>query len=323
MDGRTAPYSDCWEGEYLNEDRGAQEYTVEEYDFGTLEKKKYKVVLDETSKIDLGNLHGLYDYLDAEMIGCHFIVKDGVLKKYLGESSNLIIPEGVVEIDYNPFVSVRDFDLILIPKTLVNIPKHIFTECTTKSIHVDKDHPKYYSKDGCLIDKETNTLVWAFAATSIPNDNSIKEIGRRAFAKRKDIEKIEIPDSITKIGWEAFYGCDKLTSVVISNSTVIIDGGAFSECTSLSAIKLPDTIEVVNGNTFSGCTSLVSIEIPDSVQTIERFAFWECGSLKEIRTSNVGIDLSEVISGKSYIRNGDEWALNNDVNNINFTAFSF
>ena len=27
MDGRTAPYSGCWDGEYLNEDRGAQEYT--------------------------------------------------------------------------------------------------------------------------------------------------------------------------------------------------------------------------------------------------------------------------------------------------------
>ena len=32
MDGRSAPCSDCWAGEYHNENRGAQEYTIEEYD---------------------------------------------------------------------------------------------------------------------------------------------------------------------------------------------------------------------------------------------------------------------------------------------------
>ena len=31
MDGRRAPYSNCWDGEYLNEERGACEYTIEEY----------------------------------------------------------------------------------------------------------------------------------------------------------------------------------------------------------------------------------------------------------------------------------------------------
>ena len=40
MDGRRAPYSDCWGGEYLNEERGAHEYTVEEYDVETKKKRK-------------------------------------------------------------------------------------------------------------------------------------------------------------------------------------------------------------------------------------------------------------------------------------------
>ena len=42
VDCRSAPYSECWDGEYLNEDRVAQEYTVEEYDFEKFEKRKYK-----------------------------------------------------------------------------------------------------------------------------------------------------------------------------------------------------------------------------------------------------------------------------------------
>lgn len=214
------------------------------------------------------------------MIGSDFLIKDGVLKKYIGESSTLVIPDGVTEIGYNPFVSVHDFEAIIIPKTLINIPLYTFTECTTKSINVDKDNPKYYSKDGCLIDRETGTLVWAFAATSIPDDQSIKEIGYGAFARRKDIERIVIPDSITTIRPEAFRKCVNLTSVEISDSTAIIGNDAFCGCSSLG----------------------------------------------EIRTSGVGMDLSEVLSGKSYVRNGDEWTTpikTYDTSSVNFAGFSF
>lgn len=257
MDGRTAPYSNCWEGEYLNEYRGAQEYTVEEYDFERFEKRKYKVILDETSKLDANNLHGMYGFLDSEVVGSDFIILDGVLTKYIGESSELIIPDGVTEINYNPFDSVHDFDLVFIPKTLVKIPGDVFRECTAKNINVDKDNPRYYSKDGCLIDRETGTLVWAFAATNIPDDNSIKNIASYAFARRDDLE---------------------------------------------------------------------SVVIPDSVQTINYSAFWKCDSLKEICTSGVGIDVSEVILGKSYVRNGDEWTVNFSecgTSNSSFAGFCF
>jgi hypothetical protein len=97
----------------------------------------------------------------------------------------------------------------------------------------------------------------------------------------------------------------------------------FSECESLLEIKLPSDLKVIKDNTFSGCTSLTSIEIPNSVQSVERFAFWSCGSLSEIRTSGVGIDLSEVISGASYVRNGDEWTIDIPTNNRNFAGFTF
>ena len=257
MDGRTAPYSGCWDGEYLNEERGAQEYTVEEYDFEKFEKRKYKVILDETSKFDANNLHGVYGFLDSEVVGSDFIIVDGALTKYIGESSNLIIPDGVIEIHYNPFASVHDFDLISIPKTLVKIPGDVFRECTAKNINVDKDNPKYYTKDGCLIDRETGTLVWAFTATNIPDDNSIKNIASYAFARRDDLK---------------------------------------------------------------------SVVIPDSVQTINYSAFWKCDSLKEICTSGVGIDVSEVILGKSYIRKGDEWTVNISAcgrSNSSFAGFCF
>ena len=35
MDGRTAPYSGCWKGEYLDDTRQADEYSITEYDLET------------------------------------------------------------------------------------------------------------------------------------------------------------------------------------------------------------------------------------------------------------------------------------------------
>ena len=35
MDGRTAPYRGCWKGEYLDDTRQADEYSITEYDLET------------------------------------------------------------------------------------------------------------------------------------------------------------------------------------------------------------------------------------------------------------------------------------------------
>jgi hypothetical protein len=326
MDGRCAPYSDCWKGEYLNEERGACEYTIEEYNLETLTKRKCKVVLDKETEFDIRDYRSLSNFVDADKLSSHFEIKDGVLLEYVGHDKALTIPEGVAELGYNALGYGREFESITIPSTLVKIYYSLSEHCKVKEINVSEDNPKYYTKDGCLIDKETGTLVWAFAAENIPDDDSIKEIGYCAFAGRKDIKRIVIPDNITKIGPGAFRDCVNLVSIVISDSTSVIDGSVFSGCESLLEIKLPNALEVVKANTFSGCISLECIEIPDSVHTIEYHAFGGCSSLSDIHTSGAGIDLSEVISGKSYIRNGDEWTTTiktDDAPSVNFAGFSF
>ena len=52
VDGRSAPYSDCWDGEYLDETRAGQEFKVTLYDIKTSQKKRYKMVLDETTEFE-------------------------------------------------------------------------------------------------------------------------------------------------------------------------------------------------------------------------------------------------------------------------------
>lgn len=74
VDGRNAPHSDCLEREYLGEVRNAREYTITEYDWKTYEKRKYKLVLDNTSKIDEEDFSRLAKFLDTEQVTDPFAI---------------------------------------------------------------------------------------------------------------------------------------------------------------------------------------------------------------------------------------------------------
>lgn len=215
MDGRTAPYSGCWDGEYLNEDRGAQEYTVEEYDFGTYTKKKYKMVLVEEDLFDNRDLGSISEFLDEEMRVEHFHVEEGILIRYIGPSENITIPNGVREIGNNAFKGCFRFESINIPKTVEKISCVGSDIWFVKHVEVDADNPKYYTKDGLLIDRETKTLVWAYAGNAIPDDGSVKTIGANAFYHREDIRTIIIPDVVSAIGSDAFSSCSRLEEVKV------------------------------------------------------------------------------------------------------------
>lgn len=84
MNGRNAPHSDCWKGEYLDKVREAHDFTIEEYDLETKKKRKYKVSLEEESEVDSWDYDRLSRFVDVDKLGSYFEIKDGVLYKYWG-----------------------------------------------------------------------------------------------------------------------------------------------------------------------------------------------------------------------------------------------
>ena len=318
MDGRNAPYSSCWNGEYLNEDREAHEYTIEEYDLETKKKRKYKVSFEEETDFDSWDYRLMSRYVDPDKLDSHFIIEDGVLLQYMGNDSKLIIPNDVTEIRGNPFLGRKEFETIEIPSTLVKIPELIFSCCQAKEIIVAESNPKYYTKDGCLIDKETGTLVWGYAAIEIPRDDSIRKIGPNAFCYRDDLENIVIPDNITSIGNEAFIGCCNMKYVLMSDAVKEIGMQAFYNCVSLSQVRLSASLSRLETNTFAFCTSLESIDIPDSIKTIECDAFGGYSKLKEIGVSYSSTKIVEKALGVKLIRNGDKWLIEHLAPSVNW-----
>ena len=325
MDGRCAPYSDCWKGEYLNEERGACEYTIEEYNLETLTKRKCKVVLDEETEFDIRDYRSLSNFVDADKLSSHFEIKDGVLLEYIGHDKELIIPEGVTELGYNAFWDVREFDSIAIPGTLTKIYYTLSEHCKVKEINVAEDNPKYYTKNGCLIDKETGELVWAYAADAIPCDNSIHKIGPQAFYGHKDLEHIDIPDNITEVGSYAFSHCSNLKAVTFSNANCIIGDGCFYNCTLLSMVKLPELLSEIRRNTFTECKALEMLDLPDAMQTVDRDA-WGWGRCEDLKKINISDDLIASLKKDAYTRlarKGNEWEIETLPKPKPFEGFCF
>ena len=328
MDGRRAPYSDCWGGEYLNEERGAHEYTVEEYDVETKKKRKYTVSLKEETEFDGYDYYSLSKFVDADKLGSYFKIEDGILIQYVGDDTELVIPDGVTEIGYNPFWGRNEFESIVIPSALVKIPSTMPEHCKVKKIVVSEDNPQYYTKDGCLIDKETGTLVWAYAANAVPSDDSIRKIGPEAFWNREDLENIVIPDNITEIGSYAFHGCKNATYVLMSDSVTQIGEGAFYSCPSLGLVRLSGSLTAIDRNTFAYCSGLESIDIPDSVVTVDGDAFYDCNSLKEVGISDASVGVIETALSAKLVRDGDKWRIEGWISTdrkspSTFAGFSF
>lgn len=323
VDGRTAPYEDCWDGEYLNETRGAQEFKVTLYNIETLQKKRYKMVLDETTELDAWDFRRLSEFVDADTLGSHSLIKDGVFYQYVGNDKNLVIPDSVTEIDWNTFVNQQQFESITIPKTVVNIPYNIAEHCTVNRIEVDESNPKYCSKDGCLIDKETNTLVWCYSGNVIPNDILIEKIGNGAFVNREDIKNVVIPNGIQEIEGSAFRNCINLEKIIIPKSVIKIGRFAFSNCKNLTEINLPSELTSIESYVFENCSNLLSVCIPDSLTTIESGVFIGCDKLKEIKLPEDCLKESKKLYGSKLTKENNEWKIIEPQVTRNFAGFSF
>lgn len=124
------------------------------------------------------------------------------------------------------------------------------------------------------------------AAMEVVVPNSVKIIGKEAFADCIGITSVVLPDSVQEIGVSSFRRCHALTSVVIPNSVQKIGAQAFSGCSSLASVVIPDSVQKIAEAAFAECSSLASVTIPNSIQKIDEHAFFRCSSLASITIPN-------------------------------------
>ena len=246
-----------------------------------------------------------------------FEIENGVLKKYLGKSETVVIPEGVVtSIGNYAFWECKSLTSIYIPDGVTSIGNGAFCGCEAlTSIKI----PDSVTSIG------NHAFARCEALTSIEIPDSVEEIGKYAFPSNTairnkssviippisdfDIEhntlkrylgksnSVVIPDGITSIGDKAFLDCKSLTSIVIPDGVASIEDDAFCGCKSLTSIVIPDGVTSIGNEAFEFCESLTSIVIPDSVTSIGHSAFAWCESLTSIEipdsVTSIGDDAFE------------------------------
>ena len=211
-----------------------------------------------------------------------FEIRKGVLIKYRGNASHVVVPEGVKRIARNAFDSCSSVEL---PESVSQIGKpgdYPFGWCRKlQHISVSENNPHYASRDGVLYDKQFHTLLcFPCAKKTAVIPESVTRIGDSAFYMSGELTYLIIPEGVTEIGKYAFFNCWFLKSVKLPASLRIIEEHAFSRCENLESLRIPEHLQIIGEHAFHNCESLTDIVIPETVTHIGNGAFNCCHSLK-------------------------------------------
>lgn len=207
-------------------------------------------------------MHGKFTYLDYYILEedeSEFVIdRDGVIKAYLGNDSDVVVPDvvnGIVPTQIGPQVfSNGNIESIVLPDTVVTIGDDAFS----------------------------NTNLKAVTAKGIENLN------KRCFYNCNMLSDIDL-SKVRYIGSEALSGCELLNQdLELSALETIADNGLAG--TYFKNIKLPNCTKA-GSNAFDGCTA--QDIVLHNVTTVGNNAFYNCQNLENLyvpKVTGLGID---------------------------------
>lgn len=177
------------------------------------------------------------------------IVYNNILLKYAGESKDLVIPEGVIDVSANALQD-SDIESVSIPSTLKSIEESAFEGCKNlKSFTCDEN-------------------------------SSLEVIHKNAFKDCTALEEISLSKTLNTIGEYAFYGCINLKQIDLSSDFLSeVSQYAFANCNDLSNVTFGDSISVISDYAFYQ-TSVKNVKFGNSIKTIGNYAFANVGVAK-------------------------------------------
>lgn len=205
------------------------------------------------------------------------------------------------------FENCFNLEELVIPNSIVNIPKNAFANCTRiKQIACD---PKWlpllpnHKNVEVIITLEgvkTKEIEYFKGFTNLKflelsekfkiddcNDDIFKDIldlktfsGDPIFMKlinKSSLEIVSIPNFVTEIPENAFSGCHFLRQVVFleKSNLKIIKSGAFTNCRSLKTIEFPISLENVSPDAFDGCDITFNFSNDKQRNTMKSFLKFE------------------------------------------------
>ena len=219
-----------------------------------------------------------------------FIIKDGVLQSYRGNSTDVLIPEGVHTIDMLAFSRERRASMlsvqlpesleiienwafdhcekltrIVIPSNVKEIGRGAFNWCRALSDVIIEGNPQVedsafswtpweeaeFKKAGAKISGDILLKVHP-ELTEYTIPSSIKIIGKNAF-RQSLVRKLVIPEGVEEIEFYAFEN-SALEEITLPKSLKVIRGGAFADCKNIKEITVHKGIHYINSDAFVNLT---------------------------------------------------------------------
>ena len=131
-----------------------------------------------------------------------FDIVKGVLLKYTGKDSEVVIPEGVVRIGEAAFRDSTSITSVIMPNSVTAVDSWAFKGCK--------------------------------ALISVKISESVITIGENSFSLCENLKTVTIPNSVTAIGIGAFAFCKSLTIATIPYSVRKIEKDVFLRCDNLT-----------------------------------------------------------------------------------------
>ena len=240
--------------------------------------------------------------------------------------SNIVIPASVVNIGDSAFESCTSLTNIKIPAKVESIGNNAFKDCTSLSeITFLGNNIDYIDstafENTAWINNQNDGVVYIGkilycykgempSNTTITVKDGTERIEAGAFAGKKELIGVVLPNSVKMLEEGAFYGCTNLSSINIAKnieyivSAEITDTAWFDEylnnqkdtliyigkCllgysgdrSSITEITIKDGTTMICEGAFYSCANLTSITIPKELNYIDFMAFGECTNLKTI-----------------------------------------
>lgn len=220
-----------------------------------------------------------------------------------------------------PVVSETAYAL---PDTVASIDPHAFSMATGLGYITTENNPFFTARDGILYNKEQTALLICPRGKSTSRvvvPDSVKTIGKRAFARNSLIVMVVLPEGLEIIEERAFDSCIRLQEIVLPESLIFLGDLCFSQCNSLRTIRIPGGIATLPSLLFSACKNLQQVILSDGVKKIGVGAFMSCQNLTDV----VLPETLDSIGNNAFSRCGalQELVLPDRVEEIGYGVFSF